>query len=195
MSRVVDQLLKLIATFIGLSHLSRFGIICCINVFTSLLELAIVSHLSPRGSGRFNNHAHKSQLELETQHTEFATQMELKLLTQRIKNVESESGSLRMFRESLVSSSMRLGVPFIAPRQLGAVGGQTCLLSGGAPPDSHCSCPVHDLLPNQEHPTVGPRVGWRTGQSGVPNRPLLRATRRPRIAQPTVGAGDRWLIG
>jgi hypothetical protein len=45
-------------------------------------------------------------------------------------------------------------------------------------------------------------VGWRTGhcpmhtgQSGVPNRPLLRATRRPRIAQPTVGAGDRWLTG
>jgi hypothetical protein len=37
-------------------------------------------------------------------------------------------------------------------------------------------------------------VGWRTGhcpvhtgQSCVPNRPLLRATRRPRIAQPTVG--------
>jgi hypothetical protein len=45
-------------------------------------------------------------------------------------------------------------------------------------------------------------VGWRTGhcpvharQSGVPNRPLLRATCRPRIAQPTVGAGDRWLTG
>jgi hypothetical protein len=34
-------------------------------------------------------------------------------------------------------------------------------------------------------------VGWRTGQSGVPNRPLLRATRRPRIAQPIVGTGDR----
>jgi hypothetical protein len=45
-------------------------------------------------------------------------------------------------------------------------------------------------------------VGWRTrhclvhiGRSGVPNRPLLRATRRPRIARPTVGAGDRWLTG
>jgi hypothetical protein len=53
MSRVVDQLLKLIATFIGLSRLNRSGIICCINVFTSLLGLVIVSHLSPRGSGRF----------------------------------------------------------------------------------------------------------------------------------------------
>jgi hypothetical protein len=45
-------------------------------------------------------------------------------------------------------------------------------------------------------------VGWHTGhrpvhtgQSGVPNRPLLRATRRPRIEQPTVDAGDRWLTG
>jgi hypothetical protein len=54
MPRVVDQLLKLIATFIGLSRLSRSGIICCINVFTSLLGLVIVSHFSPKGSGRFN---------------------------------------------------------------------------------------------------------------------------------------------
>jgi hypothetical protein len=53
MSRVVDQLLKFIATFIGLSCLSRSRIICCINVFTSLLGLVIVSHLSPRGLGRF----------------------------------------------------------------------------------------------------------------------------------------------
>ena len=29
-----------------------------------------------------HNHAHKSQHELKTQHTEFATQMELKSLTQ-----------------------------------------------------------------------------------------------------------------
>jgi hypothetical protein len=45
-------------------------------------------------------------------------------------------------------------------------------------------------------------IGWRTGhcpvhteQSGVPNRPLLRATRRPQIVRPIVGAGDRWLTG
>jgi hypothetical protein len=55
MSQVVDQLLKLIATFIGLSHFSRSGIIYCINVFTSLLRLVIVSHLSPKGSGCFRN--------------------------------------------------------------------------------------------------------------------------------------------
>jgi hypothetical protein len=113
-----------------------------------------------------HNHAHKSRLELETQRTEFATQMELKSLTQRIKCVESESGSLRMFLESLVNSSMRLGVSFIAPRQLGAVGDQLgrqflpsvewCTGQSGAPPDRPCSCPVRDLLPYQAHPTIAP---------------------------------------
>jgi hypothetical protein len=38
--------------------------------------------------------------------------------------MEAESGSLRMLREYLVYYSMHLGVPFIAPRQLGAVGHQ-----------------------------------------------------------------------
>jgi hypothetical protein len=54
-----------------------------------------------------------------------------------------------MLRECLVFYSMRLGVPFIASRQLGAVGDQHGRLSlpsvewrtgqSGAPPDSHCS--------------------------------------------------------
>jgi hypothetical protein len=71
-----------------------------------------------------------------------------------------------MFLESLVFSSMHLEVPFIAPRQLGAVGDnlgrqflpsvEWCIGQSGAPPDSHCSCPVHDLLPKQAHPTVAP---------------------------------------
>jgi hypothetical protein len=54
MSRVVDKLLKLIATFIGLSRLSRSEAICFINVYTSLLGLVFESHLSPRGLGHFN---------------------------------------------------------------------------------------------------------------------------------------------
>jgi hypothetical protein len=87
-----------------------------------------------------HNHAHKSQLELKTQPTEFTTQMELKSLSQRIKCAKLESRSLRMFLECLGDSSMRLGVPFIAPRQLGAVGGQ------------------------QGRPSL-PSVEWRTGQS------------------------------
>jgi hypothetical protein len=97
-----------------------------------------------------------------------------------------------MFLVSLVYSSMHLGVPFIAPRQLGAVGGQLgrpylpsvgwCTGQSGAPPDSHCSCPVHDLLPNQEHPTVGPR-------SQLAHRTLSGAHRTVQCAQPTVAAG------
>jgi hypothetical protein len=90
-----------------------------------------------------------------------------------------------MLRECLVLCSMRLGVPFIAPRQLGVVGGQLgrpilpsvewCTGQSGAPPDNHCSCPVCDLLPYRAQPTVAPR-GWL-------------AHRTVRCTQPTVGAG------
>jgi hypothetical protein len=69
-----------------------------------------------------------------------------------------------MIKECLGFFSMRLGVPFIAPRQLGAVGsnlGRPKLPSvgwrigqSGAPPDSHCSCPVPDSLPNRAQPTI-----------------------------------------
>jgi hypothetical protein len=102
-----------------------------------------------------------------------------------------------MFLECLAYSSMRLGVPFIAPRQLGAIGGQQGRPKlpsvgwrtgqSGAPPDSHCSCTVRDLLPILAQPTVADswQVAHRT-LSGAPCRPLARATRRPRIAWPTV---------
>jgi hypothetical protein len=53
-----------------------------------------------------------------------------------------------MLRECLVYSSMRLGVPFIAPRQLGAVE----------------SIPGRQFLPS---------VAWRTGQSGADFFPSL----------------------
>ena len=65
------------------------------------------------------------------------------MLSQRIKCVESKSWCFRMLGECLVCSSMRLGVPFIAPRQLGAVE----------------SIPGRQFLPS---------VAWRTGQSGAP---------------------------
>ena len=81
--------------------------------------------------------------------------------------MEAEYGSLRILSECLVFCSMHLGVPFIAPRQLGAVGDQLgrqilpsvgwCTGQSGAPPDSHYSCPVRDPLPYLAHPTVGPR--------------------------------------
>jgi hypothetical protein len=73
-----------------------------------------------------------------------------------------------MFSECLVYCSMRLGVPFIALIQLGAVGdpiGRQFLPSVGwrtgqlgAPPDMNNSCPASDLLPYRAHPTVGPSV-------------------------------------
>jgi hypothetical protein len=46
------------------------------------------------------NHAHKPRLELETQHREFATQTELKSLTQSIKCVEAESGVLECLEKA-----------------------------------------------------------------------------------------------
>jgi hypothetical protein len=138
--------------------------------------------------------------------------MELKSLKQRIKCVGAESGCFRILKECLGDSSMRLEVPFIAPRQLGAVGGQHegpnlpsvgwCTGQSGAPPDSHCSCPVRDLLPFLSHPTVA--------ASGLlVHRTLFDAHRTVQCPLSTVGAGhaspadcvadrctgDRWLTG
>jgi hypothetical protein len=131
--------------------------------------------------------------------------MELKSLSQRIECVKLESWSLRMLSECLGDSSMRLGVPFIAPRQLGAVEDNLgrlilpsvvwCTGQSGAPPDSHCSCPVHDCLSNKAQMTIA-----ASGQL---------AHRTVRCPQLTVGAGhaspadcaadrcagDRWLTG
>jgi hypothetical protein len=83
--------------------------------------------------------------------------------------VETECGDLELLSECLDDSSMRLGVPFIAPRQLGAVGGQQgrpkfpsvgwCTRQSGAPLDSHCSMSGADLLPNLAQPTVA-TPGW-----------------------------------
>jgi hypothetical protein len=119
---------------------------------------------------------------------------------------------LRILSECLGDSSMRLGVPFITPRQLGVVGGQLgrpnlpsvgwCTGQSGAPPDSYCSCPVHDFFPYGEQSTVAASglLAHRTlsGAHRTVRCPLPTigaATRRTKIARPTVGAGDRWLTG
>jgi hypothetical protein len=85
---------------------------------------------------------------------------------------------------------MRLEVPFIAQRQLGAVGdpiGRQFLPSvgwrtrqSGAPSDMNSTSPLPDLLPYQAQPTVGPSdpLAHRT-LSGVTSRPLPR----PRVAR------------
>jgi hypothetical protein len=142
----------------------------------------------------------------------FTTRTELKSLTKSIKCAETECGRLRMFKVCLGDASMRLGVPFIAPRQLGAVGGilgRQILPSvgwrtgqSGAPPDSPCSCPMRDLLPFIAHPTVANlrQLAHRTlsGAHRTVRCPLSTIgvpTCRARIARPTVDAVDRWLTG
>jgi hypothetical protein len=126
--------------------------------------------------------------------------------------VEAKCGSLRMLSECLSDSFIRLWVPFIAPRQLGAVGGKLgrptlpsvgwCTGQSGAPPDSYCSCPVLDFFPYGEQSTVGPRNrlahqtlsgAYRTIRCAQPT--VGATTCRTKIARPTVGAGDRWFTG
>jgi hypothetical protein len=100
---------------------------------------------------------------------------------------------------------MRLGVSFIAPSQLGAVGDQFgrqilpsivwCTGLSDAPPDRSCSSLVLDPLPYLAHPTIGLTVP-------LAHRTLSDAHWTVRYAQPTIGAdhassddcaGDRWL--
>jgi hypothetical protein len=127
------------------------------------------------------------------------------LLSQRIKCVEMESWCLGMLKECLVFFSMRLGVPFIAPRQLGAVGsnpGRQILPSvgwrtgqSGAPPDIPCSQSGADCFPNLAQPTVEDLEPLAHRTVRCPHPIVGSATRHARIARPTVGAPDRWLTG
>jgi hypothetical protein len=138
--------------------------------------------------------------------------MELKSLSQRIECVRMESWSLRIFLVSLGASSMRLGVPFIATRQLGAVGGQQGRQflpsvgwrtgQSGAPPDNHCRRSGADLFPFLAQMTI-PASSW------LAHRTLSSAHRTVRCPLSTVGAGHaspadcaadrcaggRWLTG
>jgi hypothetical protein len=107
---------------------------------------------------------------------------------------------------------MRLGVPFIAPRQLGAVEsnpGRQFLPSvgwrtgqSGVPPDRYCSMSGADCFPILAQPTVEDLepLAHQTlsGAHWIVRCPLLTvgsATRHARIVRPTVGAVDRWLTG
>jgi hypothetical protein len=79
--------------------------------------------------------------------------------------------------------------------------GNSCLLSSGAPdsPVHHRTATVAVQCAISFHTgrsrLLGLETGWRTGQSGVPNRPLARATCRALIVRPTVGRWSRWLSG
>jgi hypothetical protein len=129
------------------------------------------------------------------------------LLSQRIKCARMKSWCLEMIKKCLCNSSMRLWVPFIAPRQLGAVGGiprRQFLPSIGwrtgqsdAPPDIPCSLSGADRFPKLSQPTVEDLepLAHRT-LSGAhrtvrcPHQTVGSATRHARIARPTVGSPD-----
>jgi hypothetical protein len=106
-----------------------------------------------------------------------------------------KSWCLGMLRECLVSSSMRLEVPFIAPRQLGAVesipGRQ--FLPSVAWRTGHCPVQISFLIWRSRSLAIQSR--WRTGQSGAPFWPLAlprvaRGLRDRPLAGPTVGSPD-----
>jgi hypothetical protein len=118
----------------------------------------------------------------------------------------TKSRCLRMLSECLCSSSIRLGVPFIAPRQLGAVEYQHgrpnlpsvgwCTGQSGAPPDNYCSLSGADLLPFLAQTTFAApgQLAHRT-LSGARCRPLelprvARGLRGRPLAQTTVGSLD-----
>jgi hypothetical protein len=116
----------------------------------------------------------------------------------------AESGCLIILRECLGDSSMRLGVPFIAPRQLGAVGDKLgrpslpsvewCTGQSGAPPDSSCR---RSGARSPSKNGISDRCS--TGLIGAPD--TVRCPPDSPVHQPTVGAvhvsrkdcvADRW---
>jgi hypothetical protein len=110
-----------------------------------------------------------------------------------------------MLSECLGVFSMRLGVPFIAPRQLGAVEDQQgrlslpsiewCTEQSGVPPDrsyrwSGARLPSKSGTDDScSYGPVGtPDTVRCTPDSPVPLPTVGATTRRPRIARPTIGA-------
>src|SRR5688572_15351035 len=99
-------------------------------------------------------------------------------------------------------SSMRLGVPFIAPRQLGAVESILGRLILPSVDWRTGHCPVPDFLPKMAQSTVGSLRAVGAPDMSSAHRtvrcPLLAvgsATCPAQIARPTVGPADRWLTG
>jgi hypothetical protein len=168
---------------------------------------------------RFNlqhTHAHRPRLELKTWHREFKIQTELKSLTQQSKCVEAESRCHKMLRECLVYWSMCLGVPFIAPKQLGAVGTWKANLAFCRVVHRTWRVPVRCVISfhNGRSLPLVLRACWRTrhcpvhtGQSGATIWPLARPRvvhwlRRRPLAVGVVGSPDslvhhrtvRWIL-
>jgi hypothetical protein len=169
-------------------------------------------------STAIRTHTAKTWAQMDS--TKFTTRTELKSLRMSIECAKTECEWLRMLKVCLVFSSMRLEVPFIAPKQLGAVEsnpGRQFLPSvgwrtGHRTSTVHCPLQIAFLIWRIRPFKIWSR--WRTGhcpvhtgQSGAPIRPLARprVTRglrdRP-LARPTVGSPDspvhhrtvRWIL-
>jgi hypothetical protein len=98
-------------------------------------------------------------------------------------------GDLECLVNTWVDSSMRLGVPFLAPRKLGALEankeGQSCLLSGGAP-----NSPVHHRTVTVDGPVRISFLFWHRRPLQIRGSRTLSGTHRTvRCPLPTVGAG------
>jgi hypothetical protein len=133
--------------------------------------------------------------------------MELKSLTQQSECAGAESGCLRILSECLGDSSMRLGVPFIAPRQLGAVGGKLGRPSlpfiewhtgqSGAPPENYCSL-SGARLPSKSG-TDDRCSSWPVGAPDTirctPDSPVPPVDRLSCHASLADCPADRWLTG
>jgi hypothetical protein len=134
----------------------------------------------------------------------FTTRTELQSLTKSIKCAETECGRLKMIKVCLGDSSMRLGVPFIALRQLGAVGGilgRLILTSvgwrtgqSGAPPDTHCRRSQCGFVsfPGADDRCSAMAVGAPDIVRCTPDSPVPPADRWRAHASRADCAADRW---
>ena len=120
--------------------------------------------------------------------------------SQRIECAEMRSWCLGMLKGCLVFSSMRLGVPFIAPRQLGAVehkSGRPFLPSvvGGTGQSG-----AHRTLSGARFPSLNseadrwqPKSRWRTGHVRcTPDSPVPPSSRWLGHVSRADRAADRW---
>jgi hypothetical protein len=122
------------------------------------------------------------------------------LLSQRIKGAESMSWCLGMLRRCLVSSSMRLGVPFIAPRQLGAVESKLGRLILPSVDWRTGQSGAHRTLSGAQFPSINGTVDrwqtksrWRTGHVRcTPDRPVPPSSRWLGHVSRADRAADRW---
>jgi hypothetical protein len=128
-----------------------------------------------------NPHTHTAKNWAQMSIPKFTTRTELKSLRMSNECTKSKCEWSRMLKVCLVSSSMRLGVPFIAPRQLGAV-------------ENTVRCGFLSYSSAADR--------WRFGAVGAPDTvrctpdsPVPPSNRWPGHASRADCAADRWLTG